>query len=193
MPRRSRAGCWPWLVVLCAAAASPSEVPADDGAPCRCMARWQGPVEGCDLREVVSAEGLGPSERGATRQVRRNLGKAASAQRLAKAASLPPGAREQFLATTGACEAVAAERANVTCFPEEHLALDRFCSLDLADDPCSLSEGFIVQGKAWSTGEDARARICGEIDPATLLGDPVQANCRARCWSQGRLRCGSAE
>jgi hypothetical protein len=189
-PRSARGSAW---LLAGATAVLPAASPADDGGPHRCLARWQGPAEGCDLREVVSAEGLGASERKAARQASRNLERAAEAQRYARAAALPTGAREQLIATTGECAALAGASLAVTCFPEAHLSEDRYCSLELGADPCDLSQGFLVQGKAWSAGEGSRERICGEPGEEFLQLPPGEAACRAACWSQGRLRCGSAE
>jgi len=178
------------LVALPAAPGEAGDVPS------RCIARWEGPVEGCGLRDPVSTEGLGSSERGAERQARRNLAMAIAAARVAKAATLPPGARELFVAESVDCASIASPAAKVTCFPEPLLRTVRYCSLELPGGDCAISEGFTLDGRAWKTGERVREEICGqpEEDPleVQLDVDMAGAVCRAACWGQARLRCGSA-
>lgn len=160
--------------------------------PSRCIARWEGPIEGCGLRDPVSTEGLGASARQAERQARRNLAVAVEAARVARVASLPPGAREQMAAESEGCARIAPEAATVTCFPEPLLRAVRYCILEPSPEGCPRAEGFTLDGRAWKAGEDAREEFCGlpGVDPLQAVS--AEAACRAMCWGQARLKCGSA-
>jgi len=166
-----------------------------DRVPTRCVARWQGPGEGCSLNDAVSAEALGASERAASKQALRNLAAAAEAARIHKAASLPPGARSLFLDSSEQCGEVT-DRAIVTCFPEPHLRSARYCWLELELDLCRASQGFFLESKAWVHGEQTRREICGEPPDDAFGDEPVSerdAACLNNCWQQGKLSCGAAK
>ncbi|MFH1464954.1 MAG: hypothetical protein ABIO70_11275 [Pseudomonadota bacterium] len=183
----------PRVGALCAILVLLPAAPGEAGdVPSRCIARWQGPVPGCGLRDPVSTEGLGSSERGAERQARHNLAMAVAAARVAKAASLPPGARELMIAESAGCARTAPDTAKVTCFPEPLLRTVRYCSLELTGGDCAVSEGFTLDGRAWKAGERAREDICGIPEEDPLQVEAAEAVCRAACWGQARLKCGSA-
>ncbi len=182
----------PWLLagLSCLLA-----LPVAASEPARCVARWQGPAEGCALQEPVTAEALGANEKSATKKALRNLEHAIQAARAKKAAILPAGARTLFLSDSEQCTDLAAEQAVTSCFPEPHLRGARYCWLELELDLCRQSQGFFVEGRAWTWAELQRAAICGEPPETPFAdGEPVdaqQATCQAECWTAGRLSCGA--
>ncbi len=166
-----------------------------DREPSRCVARWQGPVEGCSLNEPVTAEALGASEKSATKKAMLNLAVAVQAARVQKATTLPAGARSLFLSGSEACAEVVTEQAVTSCFPEAHLRGARYCWLELELDLCRQSQGFFVEGRAWTYAETQRESICGEpSDEPYEDGEPVDsqlATCQAECWNARKLSCGA--
>lgn len=189
-PRRA---VWLTAVVLVVLPSAPTQ--GSDREPSRCMARWQGPGDGCSLVEAISAEALGASEPAARRQALKNLATAAEAARVHKAVSLPPGARSLFLDASRSCDEVA-QSAVITCFPEPHLRSARYCWLELELDLCGKSQGFFLASKAWVQGEQTRREICGEPPSDPFGDDEVElrsAACQDACWQQGRLSCGASK
>jgi hypothetical protein len=182
----------PWLLIAAVLLPSPATL-GSDRQPTRCVARWQGPVEGCALHEAVTTEGLGASERAARKRALANLAAATESAWVQKAASLPDGARVVFLEASRSCGEVE-ERAVFSCFPEPHLSSARYCWLQIEEDPCGQSQGFFLAGKAWSNGEQVRREICGETPERPFEEDAISsrdAACRASCWQRGKLNCGA--
>jgi hypothetical protein len=186
-----------WIRVLAVGALAllPPALQASDREPSRCIARWQGPGQGCTLVQAITAEGLGGSERTARKAALRNLAMAAEAARIHKASTLPAGARALFLDASGSCGEAAVESAITTCFPEPHLRNARYCWLEIELDLCSQSQGFFLDTKAWYRGEETRGKICGELPDDPFGDDTVDersAACQSACWQQGKLSCGAA-
>jgi len=183
-----------WLAIFALAMLPPSVSLGSDREPARCVARWQGPGEGCALQEAVSAEALGSTEKAGRKQVLKNLAAAVESARIHKAATLPAGARSLFLDASQSCDEVT-ESAIITCFPEPHLRSARYCWFEVDMDLCGQSQGFFLASRAWVQGEQTRAEICGQLPDDPFTEDTVDersAGCQARCWQQGKLSCGAA-
>ncbi len=158
--------------------------------PARCVASWTGPAAGCALRGELTASAAGPSEKAAERAVQRQLAKVTELAVAAHRARIPTLGPESFTS----CAATVKEDAHVNCFPDEDLAEEGLCFVELADPECWTGQVRQVEGVGWQVLGAGRDALCRAVDERLVEQNYTdvatrRAVCAASCAAKTTVRC----
>jgi hypothetical protein len=157
----------------------------------RCVARWEGPVDGCPLVEVLRVEGAAPGPRAAERAARGALESAVKLYVTAYKQRYPQIDPKRF----AQCGAVVRASAFVDCFPDPGLGkLEALCFAELADPECWDGRVLTVEGTGWTLVQEGRSEMCRAVDQQVvqqdfLDRDVMRSWCAASCAADTRVRC----